>query len=311
MLTAAAKVEITVLMDNITDVLLDSTDVAVRPPIHSDGEWTVPLVAEHGFSAVVDVYGDSGSRSRVLFDAGTSETGILHNLDRLSLDANSIERVVLSHGHEDHFMGLVPLLKKFDKNREVILHPDAFLRRYLIFPDGTKVRFPYLKEDQLRQNGAEIRKRKEASVIDDRMLVTGEIPRITEFEKGFPIHYAEIDGELKPDPLIRDDQALIFSLKDKGLVVLTGCGHAGIINTIRYSQKLTGIGKIHAVLGGFHLSGSLFERIINPTIRELKEFHPDYVVPSHCTGWRSTHKIAADMPDAFIQNSVGTKFVFQ
>jgi 7,8-dihydropterin-6-yl-methyl-4-(beta-D-ribofuranosyl)aminobenzene 5'-phosphate synthase len=110
--------------------------------------------------------------------------------------------------------------------------------------------------------------------------------------------------------MIMDDQCAIINVRDEGLVIITGCGHSGIINTIRNAQTLTGIHKIHAVIGGFHLTGALFEPIISDTIRALNEIKPRYVMPGHCTGWSATHQIARAMPDAFIANSVGTRLVF-
>ena len=99
-------------------------------------------------------------------------------------------------------------------------------------------------------------------------------------------------------------------VRGHGLVVLTGCGHSGIINILRYVRELTGENRIHAVLGGFHLSGAAFEPIIGPTCDALEEFAPDFLVPAHCTGWRATHALAARFPHAFIQNCVGTHFEF-
>jgi 7,8-dihydropterin-6-yl-methyl-4-(beta-D-ribofuranosyl)aminobenzene 5'-phosphate synthase len=102
----------------------------------------------------------------------------------------------------------------------------------------------------------------------------------------------------------------VAMVRGHGLVVLTGCGHSGVINILHYVRKLTGEDRIHAVLGGFHLSGRAFEPIIGPTCAALDEFSPDYLVPAHCTGWRATHALAARFPEAFIQNSVGTRFEF-
>ena len=141
-------------------------------------------------------------------------------------------------------------------------------------------------------------------------MVTGEVDRVTQFEQGFPIHQAHRDGQWGPDPLILDDQALVASVRGRGLVVLTGCGHSGIVNILRYVRTLTGEDRFHAVVGGFHLSGPLFEKIIAPTCEGLDEFSPDHLVPSHCTGWKGIHALAARFPDAFIQNSVGTRFEF-
>ncbi len=147
--------------------------------------------------------------------------------------------------------------------------------------------------------------------MDDTVLVTGEIPRTNNFEKGFPSHYSEIEnGEMEADPLIKDDQAIIVNVKDKGLVILTGCGHAGIINTLNYAKELADEDRIYAVIGGMHLSGGLFEPIIPITVEELEKLKPRYVVPCHCSGLKAVTEIARKMPDAFIQNSVGTNYIF-
>jgi 7,8-dihydropterin-6-yl-methyl-4-(beta-D-ribofuranosyl)aminobenzene 5'-phosphate synthase len=108
------------------------------------------------------------------------------------------------------------------------------------------------------------------------------------------------------DPLILDDQALIVRLRDRGLVVLSGCGHAGIVNTVRYARRLTGIDKVAAVIGGFHLSGPMFERIIDPTVEAFAELAPSLLMPAHCTGWKAVHRLAARFPEAFVLSTVGT-----
>lgn len=118
------------------------------------------------------------------------------------------------------------------------------------------------------------------------------------FEKGFPIHQAWRGERWEPDPLILDDQALITHVAGRGLVVLTGCGHAGVINICRYAQLLTGVGKLHAVIGGFHLTGPLFEPVIGDTVSALEQLAPGVIVPAHCTGWKATHEIARRMPGA-------------
>ena len=138
--------------------------------------------------------------------------------------------------------------------------------------------------------------------------MTGEVDRTTDFEKGFPIHQAYRGGGWEPDPLILDDQALIVNVKGKGLVVLTGCGHAGVVNICRYARRLTGIDQLYLVMGGFHLNGPLFEPIIGETCEALADLSPEVLVPTHCTGWKAIHALAARLPDAFIQNSVGTTF---
>jgi 7,8-dihydropterin-6-yl-methyl-4-(beta-D-ribofuranosyl)aminobenzene 5'-phosphate synthase len=148
-------------------------------------------------------------------------------------------------------------------------------------------------------------------LLDGALLVTGEIERTTPFEQGFPVHQALRDGEWVPDPLILDDQALVVNVRGRGLVVITGCGHAGVINTVRYARRLTGIEQVCAVIGGFHLATSSLESVVWPTVEALAEFAPDVIVPAHCTGWRATHALAAAFPDAFLQGSVGTKYVLE
>ena len=147
------------------------------------------------------------------------------------------------------------------------------------------------------------------------LLITGEIPREKTFEKGFPIQYVEnphdIEKDLIPDPLVKDDQALVANVRNKGLVILTACGHSGIINTINYAKKVTGINKIYAVVGGFHLpAGGIYDEAIEPTIKELEKADPDYLVPCHCTGWKATNRIIETFPEKFIQTGVGTRFTF-
>jgi 7,8-dihydropterin-6-yl-methyl-4-(beta-D-ribofuranosyl)aminobenzene 5'-phosphate synthase len=192
------------------------------------------------------------------------------------------------------------------------------LKRWEVFPDGKKAIMPFLDEDQLNKERAKIHRNKNPIYLSNNdfpfILLTGQIPRNTTFEKGFPFQYA-IDSKtenLVPDPLVKDDQALIVNVKDKGLVILTGCGHAGIINTINYARKLTGIEKIYAVLGGFHLpaDNGIYEEAIEPTLKELQKANPDYIIPCHCTGWKAINKIVDLMPGKFIQSSVGTVFTF-
>jgi 7,8-dihydropterin-6-yl-methyl-4-(beta-D-ribofuranosyl)aminobenzene 5'-phosphate synthase len=154
-----------------------------------------------------------------------------------------------------------------------------------------------------------IEERGPSYLLSGLVLVTGQIHRATPFEQGFPIHYARIADQWQQDPSIHDDQAVVLHVKNKGLVILTGCGHAGAINTIRYAQELTGVQKVYAVIGGLHLTGALFERIIPPTIAALKELNPALIVPAHCTGWKATHAIARELPEVFVPNSVGTRFM--
>jgi 7,8-dihydropterin-6-yl-methyl-4-(beta-D-ribofuranosyl)aminobenzene 5'-phosphate synthase len=159
----------------------------------------------------------------------------------------------------------------------------------------------------LASEKVEIVENKNAILLaDDGVMVTGEVERTTGFEKGLPGAFLETDGKMKRDP-ISDDQALVVNLKGKGLVVISGCSHSGIINTILHAQKLTGLTKVHALLGGFHLTGPAFEPIIEKTMSELKNVAPEVIVPMHCTGWKAIQRLSQEFPSAFVLNSVGSR----
>jgi 7,8-dihydropterin-6-yl-methyl-4-(beta-D-ribofuranosyl)aminobenzene 5'-phosphate synthase len=306
------RLEITVLVDNSIDVFLPGTEEVRRAQLPTELPWgeRQALIAEHGYAALVHVQTANRSAT-LLFDAGISTHGLVHNMDVLEVNPLDLHSIVLSHGHVDHTQGLVGMLKRLGKRRmPILLHPDAFLNRKLVFPDGYEARTPAPDRRLLEQEGVEfIEARGPSYLVEGLVLVTGQIHRSTDFEQGFPIHYAEIHGTWQPDPLIHDDQALVVHVRDKGLVVLTGCGHAGAINTLRYARTLTGIEPIYALLGGLHLTGRLFEPIIPPTIAALKAMAPHLIMPGHCTGWKATHQLARELPEAYIPSSVGTQLV--
>ncbi len=306
------KVEILIVVDNTVDMLMASTPQAKRCPLPSDAITREILVAEHGFAALVTVTCGETSES-LLFDAGLSKYGLVHNMDVLEVRPKEIHSIVLSHGHADHTQGLMGLVERLGERRmPLLLHPDAFLQRKLVFPDGHELNLPPPDRRLLSHEGIEFIEETEPSyLLGNLVLVTGQIQRTTPFEQGFPIHYALTPDQWQQDPLIHDDQAVVMHVKQKGLVILTGCGHAGAINTIRHAQKLTGIQKVHAVIGGFHLTGALFEPLIPPTVAAFKDLNPTLIVPAHCTGWKATHALARELPGAFVPNSVGTRFILE
>jgi 7,8-dihydropterin-6-yl-methyl-4-(beta-D-ribofuranosyl)aminobenzene 5'-phosphate synthase len=312
---------VTTLVDNVTDSLLADQGPAKRPSMAAgpriaarllaEGDTDDALRAEHGFSVLVTI-AKGGRETRVLFDAGRTPDGLVENMRRLELSPGDIDIIVLSHGHWDHVTGMDGLVGRLGRaSMPVLIHPDFWTRRRLVFPGRDPVELPSTSKQALQGAGFEIVEQRQPSFLfDGSLLVTGEVDRTTEFERGFPGHEAHRRGAWRPDPLILDDQALIATVRGYGLVVLTGCGHSGIINILRYVRRLTGEHRIHAVIGGFHLSGAAFEPLIGPTCDALGEFSPDFLVPAHCTGWRATHALAARFPEAFIQNSVGTRFEF-
>jgi 7,8-dihydropterin-6-yl-methyl-4-(beta-D-ribofuranosyl)aminobenzene 5'-phosphate synthase len=313
------EVIVTMLVDNSYDGLLQDLGPAERlgllktPAAKStvmiDGETRPGLVAEHGFSALVTVR--RGDRTHtLLFDTGISPFGMADNMERLGIDAADIEVAVLSHGHFDHAGGLEGLARlRRRASLPLVVHPLVWSRRRLAIPEMPAVELPTLSQRSLEEEGFEVIERRQRSLLlDQSVLITGEVDRTTDFETGMPFHEHLEGDSWEPDPLILDDQALVVNLRDRGLLVLTGCGHAGAVNIARYAMRLTGVDRLHAMLGGFHLGGPAFERIIEPTVAALTAMEPSVIVPAHCTGWKAQHRFAAAMPDAFIPNAVGTSF---
>jgi len=304
------RVEVLSIMDNSIDVLMGNTPVAHRASRARDSFSRPQLRAEHGVSMLVTIY-ENGNKDSFLFDTGVTIDGVLHNMDALEVKPNELHAIVLSHGHTDHTRGLIGLIKRYGRPRiPIVLHPDGFLKRKNVFPDGHETEHIPPSQRDLEAEGVEIiQERAPTMLVGGHALVTGQIARTTPFEKGSPAQVAWIDGKWQPDPWIHDDQAVIVNVKNKGLVVLTGCGHAGVVNTLKHARDLTEVSRIHAVIGGFHLTGPVFEPIVAPTIQALKEFNPSIIVPEHCTGWRAMHLIAQEFPNAFVPNSVGTRMV--
>jgi 7,8-dihydropterin-6-yl-methyl-4-(beta-D-ribofuranosyl)aminobenzene 5'-phosphate synthase len=303
------RVEITTLIDNYVDVLLPSTDTIIRPPLAKDDKINADtFLAEHGLSLLITVF-KNGQKHTVLFDTGYTKVGVLHNMDQLGINIEEIETIVISHGHMDHTGSLDGILEKIPGTIPLVLHPGAFqYPRYTRTPDGSKRLFPQtlVKKDLEQKNVEIVESKTPITIADDMIMVTGEVERTTPFEKGMPNALIEKDGELVFDPFL-DDQAIVVKLNDKGLVVISGCAHAGIVNTLMFAQKITGEQKIHAVLGGFHLSGPFFEKFHDPTVDALKKIDPDVLMPMHCTGWKAIHRFQKEFPESFALNSVGSK----
>jgi 7,8-dihydropterin-6-yl-methyl-4-(beta-D-ribofuranosyl)aminobenzene 5'-phosphate synthase len=216
---------------------------------------------------------------------------------------------VLSHGHWDHTLGLIGLHKRLGRlSFPLTLHPDAYLKRAVVSPNGEIRKLVPLSQQGLRDAGLElIESERPSFVVEGMALVTGQVARTNDFEVGWPAHHAEHDGVLQPDPLVCDDQGLVINLRGKGLVVLSGCGHAGIVNTVHHAQAITGIQPVHAVIGGFHLGPTFFHDRIQHVVNALVALEPAVIAPAHCTGYRAAYSVYQQRPDAFVQNTVGTR----
>jgi 7,8-dihydropterin-6-yl-methyl-4-(beta-D-ribofuranosyl)aminobenzene 5'-phosphate synthase len=313
------EVVITTLVDNSYDGLTGDMGVARRAPMgrtprvpapqFEQGETVPGLVAEHGFAALVTTR--RGDRTHtLLFDTGVSPNGLADNMERLGISAADIEALVLSHNHFDHAGGLLGLARLRRRvGLPIAVHPDVWSPRRVMIPGSREWRLPTLSRRSLEQEGFEIIERRQPSVLlDGSVLITGEVDRSTDFETGMRFHETLGANGWEPDPLIMDDQALVVRVRGRGLVVLTGCGHAGAVNICRYARRLTGEYEFAGLFGGFHLTGPAFEPVIEPTVSALRSLAPAVIVPAHCTGWRAQHRLATELPDAFIPNAVGTSF---
>jgi 7,8-dihydropterin-6-yl-methyl-4-(beta-D-ribofuranosyl)aminobenzene 5'-phosphate synthase len=255
------------------------------------GEW--------GLSILVEADG-----VRVLMDTGLSFTAA-HNARLMEVDLTSIDRIVLSHGHADHTGGLRDVLS-LTGGVEIVAHPDVWADKHTKRRGGIarSIRIPFLREE-LEGLGARFNLVKEPVHITENILTTGEIPMTTDYEEIDSHLFVQEGGELKPDPLA-DDLALIIDT-EFGLVVILGCAHRGIINTLRHARNLTGKELVYAVIGGTHLLGASEERMAK-TAAELRGMGIQRLGVSHCTGFYSSARLAREFGDIFFLNNAGTRF---
>jgi len=259
------------------------------------------LLAEHGFCLLVA--GDS----QVLFDTGQTDV-CLRNASRLGVDLSDVRAVVLSHGHYDHGGGLAALTSHLGQ-LDVYLHPAAFAAKYARCPGSAEDRHVGLRydADTLTRMGATVHAEAGVQELGPGLLITGEIPRATRFEEAARDFWAKGNDGFHPDPL-QDDQALVLRTAD-GLVVLLGCAHAGVVNTVRYASKLTGDKRIRAVIGGLHLASASQQRI-EQTVTALQELGVEQLVACHCTGFLARIRLHQAFGKRFMNGTVSLRLTF-
>ncbi|HEY5847097.1 MAG TPA: MBL fold metallo-hydrolase [Microlunatus sp.] len=313
------RVDLTTVVDNSADMLLPDRGLMRRwgpsgttgplPVTRSDvavGGTTLDFLrAEHGYSAVIEIEGNGRTR-RVLYDAGISPDGLVGNLDRLGIAPDSFEAIVLSHGHFDHVGGLDGLIKRVGgRNLPVALHPDFWTARRLVSPQQV-IELPTPSRSAIEGAGFQIIEDRQPSfLLDGMLLITGEIPRRTDFETGMPPgHQVWQGGVWEHDPYVHEDQAAVLHVRDKGLVIITGCGHAGIVNIVRQAKRLTGVDSAYLVTGGLHLRDG---PVVTASVAALAEERPRLILPAHCTSWVAHRALLEAMPEAYRPNAVGSR----
>jgi 7,8-dihydropterin-6-yl-methyl-4-(beta-D-ribofuranosyl)aminobenzene 5'-phosphate synthase len=315
--------ELTILVDSMAGMLAKPTDDVKR---FTGG----PLIAEPGFALLIEL---PSVDLRILWDAGASASAVLENLRRMEIDPTSIDVIALSHGHWDHVAGLSEILRAVrtppelrmfpagttdeelvdyaePKTIPLVVHPAAFRERWNFLKDGRR-RGPMhpTKRQEWEARGARIVESKGPYRIVGGCWTTGYVPRESfETEGRAPERLRYRDGDrFLPDDT-EEDQSIVLHVEGKGLIVVAGCAHAGIVNTVRHAQQMSGVDTVHAVLGGFHLGRST-EKEVARTVDAIAEMEPAMIVPSHCTGFAAMCRFAERMPDAFVLGTVGTTYI--
>jgi 7,8-dihydropterin-6-yl-methyl-4-(beta-D-ribofuranosyl)aminobenzene 5'-phosphate synthase len=302
------KLTLWVLTDNYFDALRPDSTITKRCRVAPGSS----IHAEHGLAYFLEsVVGEK--TSTCMFDFGLDPVGVMNNIGILGLDVGKADAFSLSHGHFDHWMGAVEILKrnkeKISGSTPFFVGEEAFCRRYVI-PPGTAepVDIGKLNRKDIEDLGLRVVEVERPTEIIPGAYLTGKIDRVTPYEKGQPNLLVKRGDRAEPDDF-RGEQALFFKIRGKGLVVLSGCAHSGIVNTIKQAQKASGVKEIHAVMGGVHLINENPD-IIRRTVDEVKAMQPDFIVPTHCTGFEAMVRFRNEMPDQFTLNTAGTRYTF-
>jgi 7,8-dihydropterin-6-yl-methyl-4-(beta-D-ribofuranosyl)aminobenzene 5'-phosphate synthase len=306
----AEKIVITVITDNLADATRPHYKIAQRP-VGITSVLEGAMHAEHGLAYHIETVVDGRPHS-FLFDFATDTRGVGRNMELLKIDLKRIEALALSHDHYDHQAALMDFLKA--KREEVprgipfFVGENFFVGTYARRPDGRIASLLALKREEIESmNLVKIVETKVPSPIIPGAYFSGKVDQVTDYEKIPPVFVAKRGDQWVQEEFI-GEQAVVLNVKGKGLIVLSGCAHRGIVNTVTHAQKMTGIDKVHAIIGGFHLTGAKPE-VIQKTIADIKAVRPDYIVPTHCTGFEAISAFAREMPDQFILNTAGTKYV--
>jgi 7,8-dihydropterin-6-yl-methyl-4-(beta-D-ribofuranosyl)aminobenzene 5'-phosphate synthase len=330
---------LTNLVDNIYDIFAKGGKIGnltiTRNTLPHPYGSEVSLLSEHGLAFHFQSF-RGAEEKQILLDFALTPRSLINNFKGLKVDPATADALIISHGHDDHYGGLPDLAQALQGRARpgLTLYAgghDTFCHRWVVTPEGKKLDYGELKRDELEARGLKVVLAEEPTTVVGHAVTSGHIPRITDFETSPPaarieagatgsgceatMHFppGAVQIEAKPGDLVKDifwgEHATAYNVKDRGLVVISSCGHSGIINSVRQLQKATGIEKVHAVVGGWHLA-PYPDEIIGKTVEALKEINPDYLIPMHCTGFRTMMAVQREMPQKLIMPSTGTRVVF-
>ena len=271
------------------------------------------LLAEHGFALLMESW-RGAERRTVLVDFGSRASTLLNNLQALRVDLGRIDALFLSHGHDDHYGGLQPFLEatRLRLRPDLSIHvggEDTFAHRWGVEDDGKRIDYGQLRPDAIEGQAVRVAMPGAPALVGGHGLSSGPIPRVTPFETVPPRFRVERGGDLVPDQFL-GEHALGYHVRGRGLVAITSCGHAGIINSVRHLRQASGVEKVHAILGGFHLVGASEERVAR-TVDGFRDLGADALIPMHCAGMKVTFELYRQAPERFIPNTTGSRYIFE
>jgi 7,8-dihydropterin-6-yl-methyl-4-(beta-D-ribofuranosyl)aminobenzene 5'-phosphate synthase len=333
------RLVMTSVVDNVYDVFARGGkigDLTVqRHPLPPAGAPGPTLLSEHGLAYHLESF-RGGERKEILLDFAQTGATLLSNYQAVKIDPSRADALILSHGHNDHYGALPDLAGMMSawSERGITLYAggsDTFCHRWIMGPDGQPRDWGQLHLPGLESRGIQAVLAEQPTVVAGHAVTSGHIPRLTDFETPlasfkleagaagsgcdaslhFPSGTMQVEtpaGDLVQD-IFWGEHATAYHVQDRGLVVISSCGHAGIVNSIRQLQQVSGIEKVHAVVGGWHLAPSPPE-VIASTVGALKDINPDYLIPMHCTGFPMISAMQREMPSKLILPSTGTRVVF-